>query len=63
VAPGFCLQIGETEEGVFAAECEGESITPTPSSKIQNSQKKGEKYGKIGIRELGGSRKNCFVNK
>jgi len=41
----------------------GDSITPTLSSNIQNSPKKGEKYEKIGRRKVGGSRKNCFVNK
>jgi hypothetical protein len=63
VAPGFCLRIGQTEEGIFAAECGGERITPTLSSNIQNSRKKGEKYEKKGRRKLGGSRKNCIVNK
>jgi len=63
VAPVFCLRIGQTEEGIFAAKCGGESVTPTLSSNIQNSPKKAEKYEKIGRKKLGGSRKNCFVNK
>jgi hypothetical protein len=64
VAPGFCLRIGLTAGGRgYWQRVWGASVTPTLSSNIQNSSKKAEKYEKIGRRKVGGSRKNCFVNK